>query len=71
LPKLARALEETNRETQQLDDDYLPIPADVSPLILSSIPYVVTLQLFAYYMAVAQSVNPNKPRNLAKSITVL
>jgi glucosamine 6-phosphate synthetase-like amidotransferase/phosphosugar isomerase protein len=49
----------------------LPIPADVSPLILSSIPYVVFLQLFAYYMAVAQSVNPNKPRNLAKSITVL
>lgn len=31
---------------------------------------VIPLQLFAYYMAVARGNNPDKPRNLAKSVTV-
>lgn len=31
---------------------------------------VIPLQLFAYYMAVARNKNPDKPRNLAKSVTV-
>jgi glucosamine--fructose-6-phosphate aminotransferase (isomerizing) len=70
LPKLARALEETDRGIQQLDDDYIAIPAGVPP-ILSPILSVVPLQLFAYYMAVARGVNPDKPRNLAQSVTVL
>jgi len=32
---------------------------------------VVPLQLLAYYLAVARGNNPDKPRNLAKSVTVL
>jgi hypothetical protein len=39
------------------------------PEILSPIPYVVPLQLFAYYMAVEKGLDPDKPRNLAKSAT--
>ncbi|MCK4428855.1 MAG: glutamine--fructose-6-phosphate aminotransferase, partial [Candidatus Aenigmarchaeota archaeon] len=31
---------------------------------------VIPLQLFAYYLAVARGNNPDKPRNLAKSVTV-
>jgi len=40
------------------------------PEILSPIPYVIPLQLFAYYMAVERGHDPDKPRNLAKSVTV-
>ena len=31
---------------------------------------VIPLQLFAYYMAVLRGHDPDKPRNLAKSVTV-
>jgi len=31
---------------------------------------IVPLQLLAYYLAVAQGYDPDKPRNLAKSVTV-
>lgn len=37
---------------------------------LSVIPAVVVLQLFAYYCAVFRGCNIDKPRNLAKSVTV-
>ena len=40
-------------------------PSFVSPLI-SAVP----LQLFAYYMSVARGCDVDKPRNLAKSVTV-
>jgi glucosamine--fructose-6-phosphate aminotransferase (isomerizing) len=68
--RVIAVVEETDRGTQQLVDDYFTIPAGVPP-ILSPIPYVVPLQLFAYYMAVERGVDPDKPRNLAKSVTVL
>jgi len=31
---------------------------------------VVPLQLFAYHLAVQKGLDPDKPRNLAKSVTV-
>ena len=31
---------------------------------------VIPLQLFAYYMSIGKGLNPDKPRNLAKSVTV-
>lgn len=40
-------------------------PSIVAPLLA-----VVPLQLFAYYMAVARGCDVDKPRNLAKSVTV-
>ena len=41
------------------------VPPAFSP-ILSVIP----LQLLAYYTSIARGNNPDKPRNLAKSVTV-
>ncbi|WP_297536173.1 glutamine--fructose-6-phosphate transaminase (isomerizing) [Thermococcus sp.] len=38
--------------------------------ILTPIPYIVPLQLLAYHLAVLRGNNPDKPRNLAKSVTV-
>ncbi|MFX1578030.1 MAG: glutamine--fructose-6-phosphate transaminase (isomerizing) [Promethearchaeota archaeon] len=37
----------------------------------SIMPYIVPLQLFSYYMALRKGYDPDKPRNLAKSVTVL
>jgi glucosamine--fructose-6-phosphate aminotransferase (isomerizing) len=62
-------IEEGDEEIKELADDYVEVPKDI-PEILSPIPYVVPLQLFAYYMAVERGYNPDMPRNLAKSVTV-
>ncbi|MEM2917506.1 MAG: glutamine--fructose-6-phosphate transaminase (isomerizing) [Candidatus Bathyarchaeia archaeon] len=62
-------IEEGDEEIKRLADDYIEIVKDV-PEVLSPIPYVVPLQLFAYYMAIERGCNPDMPRNLAKSVTV-
>jgi glucosamine--fructose-6-phosphate aminotransferase (isomerizing) len=62
-------LEEGDEEIKKLADDYIEVPKGI-PEVLSPIPYVVPLQLFAYYMAIERGCNPDKPRNLAKSVTV-
>lgn len=40
------------------------------PEILSPVVYVIPLQLLAYHCAVLRGNNPDRPRNLAKSVTV-
>jgi glucosamine--fructose-6-phosphate aminotransferase (isomerizing) len=62
-------IEEGDEEVKKLADDYVEIPKGV-PDVLSPIPFVVPLQLLAYYMAVEKGYDPDKPRNLAKSVTV-
>ena len=49
-------------------DDVIYIPA--SPEYTTPILSVVPLQLFAYHMAVILGKDVDKPRNLAKSVTV-
>jgi len=61
-----------NREGQDsitdLAEEIISIPATLDPLVpvLGAIP----LQLLAYHMAVARGTDVDKPRNLAKSVTV-
>ncbi|MDP1552540.1 MAG: glutamine--fructose-6-phosphate transaminase (isomerizing) [Methanobacteriaceae archaeon] len=38
--------------------------------IMSPISYIVPLQLFAYYISVEKGIDPDKPKNLAKCVTV-
>ncbi len=49
-------------------DDFFGVPVICEPLspILTTIP----LQLFAYYTAVGKGLDPDKPRNLSKVVTV-
>ena len=56
------------QEDCQECDDQILLP-DVNP-VLSPIVSVVPLQLFAYYMAIFRGADVDKPRNLAKSVTV-
>ncbi len=62
-------IEEGDEEVKALSDDYVEVPKGI-PEVLSPIPFVIPLQLLAYYMAVEKGINPDTPRNLAKSVTV-
>lgn len=62
-------IEEGDEEVKQLSDDYIEVPNGI-PEVLSPIPFIVPLQLLAYYVAVEKGLNPDMPRNLAKSVTV-
>jgi len=59
---------EGNGDLRRLVDEELRVPA-VLPL-LSPILTVIPLQLLAYHVAVARGSDVDKPRNLAKSVTV-
>ncbi len=48
-------------------DYYLPVPYVQEATI---IPNIVTAQLLAYYLTIHKGFDPDKPRNLAKSVTV-
>ena len=58
-----------DRETRELVDRVIPLPPHHPAL--SPILDIVPLQLYAYYVALAKGYNIDKPRNLAKSLTVL
>ena len=59
---------EGNREVEKVADRVIYIP-DTTDL-LTPVLAVIPLQLFAYYIAVARGCDVDKPRNLAKSVTV-
>jgi len=61
--------EEGDAEIAGLSDELVEVPRGIQPL-LSPIPYMVPLQLFAYYLTVTKGLDPDMPRNLAKSVTV-
>ncbi len=62
-------VEEDDADIKGLADDYIEVPKGI-PSILSPIAYIVPLQLLAYYVALERGLNPDMPRNLAKSVTV-
>jgi len=62
-------VEKDDEEIKKLADDYIEIDTGL-PEVLSPIPFVIPLQLFAYYMSLERGNDPDKPRNLAKSVTV-
>ncbi len=66
--KIIAIATEGDKQMENLADDVIYIPKTLEMLtpILSAIP----LQLFAYHMAVLNGCDVDKPRNLAKSVTV-
>jgi glucosamine--fructose-6-phosphate aminotransferase (isomerizing) len=59
---------EGNEEIAEIVDDVIYIPKTLE--MLTPIIAVVPLQLLAYYVALARGCDIDKPRNLAKSVTV-
>jgi glutamine---fructose-6-phosphate transaminase (isomerizing) len=66
--KVLSVITEDDDICAQLSNDVLPVPAAdelVAPLLT-----VIPLQLLAYHIGVAKGCDVDKPRNLAKSVTV-
>ena len=59
---------EGDKKIAKLADDIVYIPKTLE--MLSPILAVVPLQLFAYYLTLERGLDPDRPRNLAKSVTV-
>ncbi len=59
-----------DKELTGLSDYVFTIPNQVEAEF-STMAFIVPLQLFSYYMALRKGFDPDKPRNLAKSVTVL
>lgn len=49
--------------------DYIEFTDEINE-IMSPITYVVPLQLLAYYISIERGIDPDKPKNLAKCVTV-
>ncbi len=59
---------EGNRQIFAEADDVITVPR--TEQLFNSLPEIVPLQLFAYYVAKANGCSIDKPKNLAKSVTV-
>ena len=59
---------EGDKQIRKVADDVIYLPKALEPIY--PILAVVPLQLFAYHIAVARGCDVDKPRNLAKSVTV-
>ena len=61
----------TNEENKAIEkaSDYVVYIPDTNPYFSNSLA-IIPLQLFAYYVAVGRGCDVDKPRNLAKSVTV-
>ena len=58
-----------DEELKEKNDDIFYINQDVSEII-SPLVYIVALQLLSYYITIEKGFDPDKPRNLAKCVTV-
>lgn len=61
----------TNEENQAMEkvSDYVVYLPETNPYFANSLA-IIPLQLFAYYVAVGRGCDVDKPRNLAKSVTI-
>lgn len=57
-----------DREVEDHVEEMIPLPK--LPELLSPLTYILPLQLLSYYIGVERGHDPDKPRHLAKSVTV-
>ena len=67
-PEIIAIADENDTEIEKHADFVIRFPGNSGPL--SSIPIIVILQLLAYHVANLRGCSIDKPRNLAKSVTV-
>ncbi len=67
--RIISVIEEGDEEIKSISDTVFRVPK-TSDNFFKQIVYIVPLQLFAYYIAVRKGLDPDKPRNLAKAVTV-
>ncbi|NHW44563.1 MAG: glutamine--fructose-6-phosphate transaminase (isomerizing) [Candidatus Verstraetearchaeota archaeon] len=62
-------VEEGDKDVKEISDRTFVLP-EIEPKQLTPVLHVIPLQLLAYYAALARGCDPDRPRNLAKSVTV-
>ena len=67
--RIVSLCEEGDEDIKRLSDEVIELPRGI-PEVLSPVPYIIPLQLFAYNLAILKGLDPDMPRNLAKSVTV-
>jgi len=50
-------------------DEFIGFPDEINEMF-SPLPYVIPMQLLSYYISVERGLDPDKPKNLAKCVTV-
>lgn len=68
--RIIAVIERGDEDLRGLSDHVFEVPDGVEAEF-STMAYVVPLQILSYYMATRRGYDPDKPRNLAKSVTVL
>jgi len=63
------AIAEKSDDVKEHVDEFIPIPPTEE--LFSPLLYVIPFQLLAYYICVGRDQDPDKPRSLAKSVSVL
>ncbi|HMH22471.1 MAG TPA: SIS domain-containing protein, partial [Puia sp.] len=66
--KVLAVISQDDELIPKMADDIMPVPE--ADELLAPLLSVIPLQLFAYYLGVAKGCDVDKPRNLAKSVTV-
>ena len=66
--KVIAVITEGDEQSQALADDVIFVPE--ADEIIAPMLSVIPMQLLAYYIGVAKGFDVDKPRNLAKSVTV-
>ena len=66
--KIISIITEGDEISPTLSDDYIMIPT--ADELIAPIISVIPLQLLSYFTGVAKNIDVDKPRNLAKSVTV-
>lgn len=66
--KVISVISEGDQITQDISDDVMVVP--VADEVIAPLLTVVPLQLLSYYIGVYRNLDVDKPRNLAKSVTV-
>jgi glucosamine--fructose-6-phosphate aminotransferase (isomerizing) len=66
--KILSITNKSSKKVIEISDDVIIVPKTVN--VLQPILNIIPLQLFAYYIAKKKGRNIDKPRNLAKSVTV-
>jgi len=66
---IVSVIEEGDDQVRSISEDFIEMPKGI-PSIMTPLLYIVPLQLLAYHVAVEKGHDPDRPRNLAKSVTV-
>ncbi len=67
--RIISVCEEGDEDIKRISDQVIEMPKGI-PEVLSPLVYIIPMQLLAYKLAVRKGLDPDMPRNLAKSVTV-